>query len=214
MSNESMGRSSRMAPPPAPSSSGIALVVTAVALVLGFLILRQVNSSPDTSTPAADDTTSTSLSPSGSSLNESTTSTTQPLVYTGTKVVVANCSSLNGVAGQLSLALGGLGFSMTDAFNGTIKLTTSKVVYNPDDPAALPVANSVARILGGIVVEPASLPLMAGDGTWPAGTAVLVMLGSDYAGKSISEIQANPSALPVAVETTTTTTPAVATSAP
>jgi hypothetical protein len=33
---------------------------------------------------------------------------------------------------------------------------------------------------------------------------VLVMLGSDYAGKSISEIQANPSALPVAVETTTT----------
>lgn len=205
MSNDSRGRPSRMAPPSAPVGSSVAIVVTAIALILGFLILRQVNTDPGSTAPGSEESTSTSGTSFGIPTGSSTTSTTEPLVYSGTRVLVANCSSLNQVAGQLSLALGGLGFSMAEATNGTVKLDTSKVLYNADDPAALPVANSVARILGGIQVEPAPVPLPAGEGTWPEGTAVLVMLGSDYAGKSISEIQANPSALPVAVETTTTT---------
>lgn len=205
MSNDSRGRTSRTAPPSAPVGSSVALVVTAIALVLGFLILRQVNTDPGSTAPSGDESTSTSGTSFGIPSDSSTTSTTEPLVYSGTRVLVANCSSLNQVAGQLSLALGGLGFSMAEATNGTVKLDTSKVLYNADDPAALPVANSVARLLGGIQVEPAPVPLPAGEGTWPEGTSVLVMLGSDYAGKSISEIQANPSALPVAVETTTTT---------
>ena len=128
------------------------------------------------------------------------------MVYSGASVVVANCSSLNGVAGDLSLALSGLGWTTVKATNGTVKLVTSKVLYNPDDPAAQPVANSIAKTLGGIKVEAAPAVLPAADGTWPEGSAVLVMLGDDYAGRTIAEIQARQSALPVAVETTLATT--------
>ena len=59
MSNDSRGRTSRMAPPSAPVGSSVALVVTAIALVLGFLILRQVNTDPGSTAPSGDESTST-----------------------------------------------------------------------------------------------------------------------------------------------------------
>ncbi|MFZ9629651.1 MAG: LytR C-terminal domain-containing protein [Ilumatobacteraceae bacterium] len=208
MSRDDMGRTSRSAPPPAPIGSSVAVFVTLVALVLGFLILRQVNSDPATVAPSGNDS-DTTVPPSVTGLPDvtsaPTTPTTEAMVYSGASVVVANCSSLNGVAGDLSLALSGLGWTTVKATNGTVKLATSKVLYNADDPAALPVANSIAKTLGGIKVEPAPTVLPAGEGTWPEGSAVLVMLGDDYAGRTIAEIQARPSALPVAVETTTST---------
>ena len=213
MSRDDMGRTSRSVPPAAPIGSSVAVFVTLVALVLGFLILRQVNSDPSTVAPAgdgADTTTAPSISGAVNVTAADTTPTTPPMVYSGASVVVANCSSLNGVAGDLSLALSGLGWTTVKATNGTVKLATSKVLYNADDPAALPVANSIAKTLGGIVVEPAPAVLPAGEGTWPEGSAVLVMLGDDYAGRTIAEIQARPSALPVAVETTLTTTTTIA----
>lgn len=209
MSRDDMGRTSRSAPPAAPIGSSVAVFVTLVALVLGFLILRHVNSDPATVTPGDGDSDTTVGSSVPGGIDTSavvTTPTTAPMVYSGASVVVANCSSLNGVAGDLSLALSGLGWTTVKATNGTVKLATSKVLYNADDPAALPVANSIAKTLGGIQVEPAPAVLPAGEGTWPEGSAVLVMLGDDYAGRTIAEIQARPSALPVAVETTSTST--------
>lgn len=208
MSRDDMGRTSRSVPPAAPIGSSVAVVVTVLALVLGFLILRQVNSDPAAVGPAGGgaDSTSTTLSGLATSSTAALPSTTEPMVYSGATVVVANCSSLNGVAKELTLALGGLGWTTVTAVNGTVKLATSKVLYNDQDPAALPVARSVAKTLGGIQVEPAPVQLPAGEGTWPEGAAVLVMLGDDYAGRTIAEIQARPSALPVAVETTTTST--------
>lgn len=208
MSRDDMGRTSRSVPPAAPIGSSVAVVVTVLALVLGFLILRQVNSDPAAVGPAGDggDSTTTTVAGLSPSSTAALPSTTEPMVYSGAKVIVANCSSLNGVAKELTLALGGLGWTTVTAVNGTVKLATSKVLYNDQDPAALPVAKSVAKTLGGIQVEPAPIPLPAGDGTWPEGAAVLVMLGDDYAGRTIAEIQARPSALPVAVETTTTST--------
>lgn len=205
MSRDDMGRTSRSVPPAAPIGSSVAVIVTVMALVLGFLILRQVNSDPSAAGPGggAESTTATTLPGVDLSSTVPAVSTTEPMVYSGAKVVVANCSSLNGVAKELSLALGGLGWTTVTAVNGTVKLATSKVIYNDQDPAALPVAKSVAKTLGGILVEAAPVPLPAGDGTWPEGASVLVMLGDDYAGRTIAEIQARPSALPVAVETTT-----------
>lgn len=206
MSNHNPGRGSRSAPPSsgAPVASSVAVVVTLVALVLGFLILRQIN----TETQAISGPESTQASvPSSDSVSvpvENSTTTTQPMTYLGTNVLVANCSSLDGVARALSLALGGLGFQTADPTNGTVKLATSKVYYNPDDIAALPVANTVSRTLGNIPVEPAPVPLPAGNGAWPEGTSVVVMLGDDYAGRTIAEIQARPSTGVVAIETTTT----------
>ncbi|MFM7252764.1 MAG: LytR C-terminal domain-containing protein [Ilumatobacteraceae bacterium] len=207
MSRDDMGRTSRSVPPAAPIGSSVAVVVTVLALVLGFLILRQVNSDPAAIGPGGDGADSTTtVAGFVPSSTAALPSTTEPMVYSGASVVVANCSSLNGVAKELSLALGGLGWTMVTPVNGSVKLATSKVLYNADDPAALPVAKSVAKTLGGIQVEPAPVPLPAGEGTWPEGAAVLVMLGDDYAGRTIAEIQARPSALPVAVETTTTST--------
>jgi hypothetical protein len=208
MSRDDMGRTSRNVPPAAPIGSSVAVIVTVMALVLGFLILRQVNSDPAAVGPGGGGETTAASTLPGADLSSTVpaVSTTEPMVYSGATVVVANCSSLNGVAKELSLALGGLGWTTVNAVNGTVKLATSKVIYNDQDPAALPVAKSVAKTLGGILVEVAPVPLPAGDGTWPEGSSVLVMLGDDYAGRTIAEIQARPSALPVAVETTTTST--------
>lgn len=214
MSNESTGgrprpRPRQTAPAPAPVGSSVAIAVTAVALVLGFFILRQLADA----TPGSSGGTTTSSSAVTLAPITAPPSTTEPLVFLGTLVQVANCSGQEGVARQLTLALSGLGFETSDPTNGAVRLTTSKVVYNPADEAALPVARSLSRTLGGIPVEAVSTAPEVSDGTWASGSSVIVMLGADYAGKTITEIQANPyegttdSVAPSESTTTTTSTP-------
>ncbi|MDO8389114.1 MAG: LytR C-terminal domain-containing protein [Actinomycetota bacterium] len=197
MSNDFGGRGSRTPTASSSMGSGVAIFVTAVALVLGFLILRKVNDS----TPAA-------VSPGGTEQTDGTTGTgdtsvTVPLdtgptttaalvqVFTGTNVQVANSSVQNGVAKMMTTALLGAGFTTTEATNGTAdpKLTTSKVIYNADDPTAKPVADTLAAILGGIAVEPMSIPLPVQSGSWAAGSGVILLLGNDLAGRTLEQIQ-------------------------
>jgi hypothetical protein len=199
MSNDNVGRGPRSNGGNAPVGSTVAIVVTALAVVLGFLILRKVNDGGDSSV-ASTVAPSSSIDTSSSLLI--TTTTQPPLVTQGTKVQVANASGVTGVAKQMTIALSGKGFDMAEATNSTVdpKLTISKVIYDPNDPNAQPVANSVALVLGGIVAEPATGAPPTAAGAFATGSSVVVLLGTDLAGKTLPAINGQP--------TTGTTTPA------
>lgn len=214
MSNDSPSRGPRTAAP-APMGSTVAIVVTAVALVLGFLILRKVNSGPDDAgtTPGATEvTTATTLDPTQTTL--ATTTTTIDLTLT--MVQVANASTTSGVAKQLTTALASIGYSTTTATNSTLstKLTTSKILYNPDDPNAKLIADSLAARLAGIPVEAATGALPVESTTWANGSSIIVMLGNDLAGKTLDQIAGvtvtgttAPNAISIPPITTTTAAP-------
>lgn len=209
MSNDNVGRSPRTTNSNAPVGSTVAIVVTAIAVVLGFLILRKVNDSGDASTGSTVPETSVTLPVPTSALV--TTTTIEQLQTKGTKVQVANASNASGVARQMTTALSGKGFDMATATNSTVnpKLEISKVLYNPADPNAVAVANAVAKVMGGLTVEPvASAPPVEGA-VFAEGSGVIVLLGNDLAGKTLPEING--------AATTGTTTPptaAPATAAP
>ena len=187
MSNDNVGRGPRSSGGNAPVGSTVAIVVTALAVVLGFLILRKVNDGGSSST-------ATTVPPSSSldvpSTPLVTTTTTPPLVTAGTKVQVANASNASGVAKQMTTALSGKGFDMASATNSTVspKLDISKVLYNPADPNAVAVANAVAKVMGGLTVEPAAAAPPVEGGAFAEGSGVIVLLGNDLAGKTLPEI--------------------------
>jgi hypothetical protein len=190
--------------------STIAIVVTAVAVVLGFLILRKINDGSDDGGSVAPQTTletPATLDPNASSTIQFTAApTTPPLVTTGTKVQVANASNAGGTARQMSTALAGKGFDMAEPTNATVdpKLDATKVIYDQNDPNALNVANSAALVLGGVAVEPAPTPPPVEAGAFAEGSGVIVLLGNDLAGKTLPAIAGEP----------TTGTTAAATVAP
>lgn len=198
-------RPPRKSPNGAPMGSTVSIVVAVVAVIAGFLILRNVTNDSTSTSPGGD--TSTTVN-TDSSIESTTTlaaidvtPTTAPIVVTGATVLVANASGITGTAGTFSKALGQVGFTMatpTNAAGAEVKLTVSKVYYLPGGEQ---VAASVAQSMGGVEVAPMPAVVPIKNGSAGLGTAtVLVMLGSDLAGK----------ALPIlAGETTSTTTPVV-----
>ena len=190
MSNDSAGRTPRSTSGGAPMGSTVAIVVTVVAVLLGFLILRKVNDDGGSSGSVTPGATSTTLVDTSSTV-AFTTTTQAPLQKQGTKVQVANASSKSGVAKQMTLALTAEGFDMAEATNAAanVNLDVSKVVYNAADPNGLPVANALSVTLGGLVVEQAPAAPPVESGAFAPGSAVILLLGNDLAGKTIAEIQ-------------------------
>lgn len=207
MSNENAGRTGRTNGA-APMGSTVAIVVTLVALVLGFLILRKVNDSGDSTTAKPNESSSiavsTTLDPAAAVSSTVAPVTTLPaLVTTGTKVQVANASSIDGAAARMSTAVGARGFELAEPVSASEKLDLSKVLYNADDPAALAVATSLAALMGDIEVVAQGVPVPVASGNWGEGSGVVLMLGNDIAGKTLAEISGEP-ATGVTVAPTTT----------
>jgi len=207
MSNENAGRTGRTNGA-APMGSTVAIAVTLVALVLGFLILRKVNDGGDSTTAKPDTTTSvaseTTLDPTVTVAPTDAPTTTVAAVTTGTKVQVANASSVDGAAGRMSTALGGKGYEMAEAVSASEKLEVSKVLYNADDPAALPVATSLAALFGGIEIVAQGVPVPVATGNWAEGSGVVLMLGNDSASKTLAQISGVPTTGTTVAPTTTT----------
>jgi len=212
MSNDLGGRRPRPGVPVSspPMGSGVAIAVTAVALVFGFLILHKVNDDAGTGsvTPGGGGGGDTVTTPLDTGFLE-TTPTTIAGDFISTKVQVANCSIQNGVARMMSSLLADAGFQVVDPTNGTCdpKLTTSYVIYNAGTTGAEAVANTVARTLNGLAVEPGTLPIKVESGAWADGSGVVLLLGNDLAGKTLEQIQGIP-------ETGTTAPPSVPGSTP
>lgn len=190
-----------------PMGSSVAIVVTAVAVLLAFFILRKVNDDGNNANPVVATTTETTAAiiDLSSTIPGIDATTTTVFTKVGTAVQVVNVSNQDGVARNMSNALAAEGFTVVEPDTGTIDLPVTKVLYNPDDPLALPVAQSVAILLNNCVVEASgpATPTLA-TGTWAPGSSVIVLLGSDLAGKTLAQIAGIPvTGQTVAPETTT-----------
>lgn len=184
-------RSPRQGVGGSPMGSTISIVLAVVAVVVGFLILNNITSNDSAgdggSTPVGSTPDTT-----GSTVAENTTTTTTepPFVTEGATVVVANASGVPGSAGRMTTELATLGFVMADATNSTQSgLTASIVHYDGTIAAAQAVAESVARSMGGLTVEPVPTPPPV-DGNSLNGAGVLVLLGTDEADKTIAQLSA------------------------
>jgi hypothetical protein len=215
-----------------PLGSTAAIIIAIIAVVVGFIILRQIRDDDDgggSSTPEVtsdgtdtDDTSVDGTTEPGDTSQVGVT-TTPPFVVTtqavdttsttaftteGAIVVVANSSTVNGAAGQLTTALTGAGFDLAAATNATTRLDVSRIYYNTANAQALAVATSVGSLTGITDIAEMPSPPPVEGGTLQAGVDVLVMLGSDKAGKTLEQMSAPEGAVTttVAGETTTTTT--------
>ena len=177
-------------------------MLAVVAVVAGFLILRNITDDGGSSDGGitAESTTPDTID---NTIADTTTSTTEPpLVTVGASVVVANASGVPGSAGRMSTELAAAGFEMAEATNATSSgLEESIVYYDPSITAAIDVAGSVARVMGGLAVEAGPTPVPV-EGASLNGAGVVVMLGSNQADKTLAE-------LVPAAEPTTVTAPEV-----
>lgn len=187
-------RSPRQGAGGAPLGSTISIVLAVVAVVAGFLILRNITSN-DSSTAGGGIEPADSVvdDPIGGIAGTTTpTSTTEPpLVTAGATVVVANASGVSGSAGRMSEQLAGADFEMVSpAINSSLPNIEATIVqYVPSIAASQAVADSVARVMGGLRVEPVNSPpdVQGGD---LGGAGVLVLLGTNEADKTIAQLSA------------------------
>jgi hypothetical protein len=178
-------------------STSLSVIVAAIAVLLGFLILRDINR--DRTGDVFDPTTNVPTDDSSVDGGETTIPLATPAPNrTGFKVIVANSSGVQGAAGQMTTALQGEQFVVSQPVNADPavgKLTLTVVYYVPGFESA---ATMVADVLGGVQILPVPVPPPVETGS--LGEAViLVMLGTDLAGKLL------PGALPDTPVGTTTT---------
>jgi LytR cell envelope-related transcriptional attenuator len=180
-------------------NSTVSIVVAAVAVILGFFILRDINN--DNGGGSADGGTSDTSVISETTLPAGPATTLGQT--TGFKVQVVNAAGVSGAAGDLTVALAGIGFIAQPALtksDATPKQTVTKVYYFAGYEAA---AASVAAALGGVETAPMPDPVPSETGNIGE-ASVMVLLGTDLAGKPLPGAVPTVTAAPVVAETTTT----------
>ena len=196
----------RQRPAPEPRASNVnsvlSIAVAVLAVLLGFFILRDLRNDTSVASPDAVQTDE-------SATQETTVetipvdTTAAPVVLTAFKVQIANASGVSGSAGLLTTEMQGRGYIVQPAINKseiTPKQTVTVVYYllGSEAPAA-----QVARELGGVATSPMPTPIPTETGSLGE-ASVLVLLGTDVAGKPLS-ILAGGTVAPPAIITTTTT---------
>jgi hypothetical protein len=190
-----------------PVGSTVSIVLAVIAVIVGFLILNDITSDDDGDSAAVATVPDTATVTTAAS---AVTTTTEPqLVTEGATVIVANASGIGGSAGQMTEQLAAVGFETgppTNATTGSIE--DSLVYYDPGIAAAEAVAESVAFVMGGLEVDTVPEPPPV-EGQTLDGAGVLVMLGTNEAGRTLEELapdaQTTVTAPPVAGGTATTT---------
>jgi len=203
MSNEQPSRPRKSGSSASPMGSTLAIVIAIAAVVVGFLILKNIRSDDGDGASATTLPAATTIDP----LLAPTTIQplpTQPQVTvftpttTGASVIVANSSHQNGVAKTLSTALQGNGFTMVEPTNGATKEAITKIQYVDGDAAAQAVAQSVAVMMGVAAIETMPTPVALADPAALGTATVLVLLADDKAGKTLAQM--------TGADTSTTTT--------
>ncbi|MGB0147273.1 MAG: LytR C-terminal domain-containing protein [Ilumatobacteraceae bacterium] len=178
---------------PAQVAGGLAIVLSVIAVVVGFLILRSISSSGDAvlggpvATTAVETTVAVDASLTSTTVVIETTTTVAGPVTEGASVIVANA---NGVSGSAGLSAAGYSVgsptNASSSIGGRLELTV--VYYDAGIPAAQAVAESVAASMGGVSsIAPVQTPAPTQTGSLD-GAGVLVMLGLDKAGRTLEEL--------------------------
>ena len=185
--NQDQRRPRRSPAPARPSlNSTTSVVVAVVAVILGFLILRDINGDNASTTDGGGELTqpTDTVAPTDSAPVETApVDTTIPL--TNFKVQIANASKVPGSAGELTTALQGRGFIVQPATNAseiTPKQTQTVVYFIPGSEVA---AARVAQELGGVTTAAMPAPIPTESGELGEAT-VLILLGTDLAGKPLA----------------------------
>ena len=169
-------------PPAGPtrgSSPMRGVVLVAVAVVLGFFVLRAIDDTGGGPTAdeiaAANDTTGSSEDPTGGSTDTTAAPTARP---PGEVVVlVANASGVQGAAGAQAEAIAAGGYQVLPAANAPSEVEATQILATAGyeaDAAAL--AAAIGAPAESVAAMPDPVPL---DLT---GAQVLVLLGPDLAG--------------------------------
>jgi hypothetical protein len=169
--------------------------------LLGFFILRDLRNDTSLSAPESSQSEQGSTESTLETIPVDTT-ISAPVVLTAFKVQIANASGVSGSAGLLTTEMQGRGYIVQPAINKseiTPKQTVTVVYYllGSEAPAA-----QVARDLGGVATSPMPTPIPTETGSLGE-ASVLVLLGTDIAGKPLSILSGG--ATPAVVVTTTTT---------
>ena len=211
MSNEQPSRPRRSGSSASPMGSTLAIVIAIAAVVVGFLILKNIRSDDDGGTAATTLPPVTTVDPLTTTTFTAQPTVPQPTVFTpvttGATVLVANSSHQNGVAKTLSTALQGNQFAMGEPTNGATKEALTRIQYVDGDVAAQSVAQSVAVLMGVASIEVMPTPVALADPAALGTATVLVLLGDDKAGKTLAQMTGAETTTTVAGETTTTAAP-------
>lgn len=197
-------RRPRPAPEPRTTNvnSVLSIAVAVLAVLLGFFILRDLRNDSSVASPEAVQTDE-------SATQETTVETIDvdiapaPVVLTAFKVQIANASGVSGSAGLLTTEMQGRGYIVQPAINKsevTPKQTVTVVYYllGSEAPAA-----QVARDLGGVATSPMPTPIPTETGSLGE-ASVLILLGTDVAGKPLSILVGGTVAPPSIITATTT----------
>jgi hypothetical protein len=158
------------------------VVIVVLAVVIGALVMPSATRAPlavvttrvAAGTPRGSSSTTTSLP-----ARSSTTTTTTP-AHAGIHVLVANATSVNGVAGSVTTFLGGKGFATLTAANALVKLTASQIYFTASGSAAAADEVASALSLASTTVKPASAVAPVASA---AGASVVVIAGADLAAR-------------------------------
>jgi hypothetical protein len=177
----------------------LSIAVAVLAVLLGFFILRDLRNDTSVALPENSGTTETTTETTVEQLPVDTT--LAPVVLTAFKVQVANASGVSGSAGLLTTELQGKGYIVQPAINKseiTPRQNQTVVYYLLGSEAA---AAQVAQELGGVATSPMPTPIPTETGSLGE-ASVLILLGTDLAGKPLAIIAGGSASI---VVTTTTT---------
>jgi hypothetical protein len=161
----------------------VAVVIALVAGIIGLLILKNVKD--DEGSSSGPDNTSKPTTTVGGSTTSGVTTTSGVLdIRTGATVVVANASSQDGVAGQLSTLLQKRGYKTGDPVNANAKRDTTIILVKDGDVQAAAVARTLLKDMG-LPGPTQSLPTPAPTKQSIGTATVLIMLGADKAGEPL-----------------------------
>jgi hypothetical protein len=152
------------------------VVLVAVAVVLGFFVLRAIDDTGGAPGAATDTETTAGGASQDSETPPETEPAPQPRPPGEVVVLVANASGVSGAAGAQRDILAGAGYQTLEPTNATEELEATQVLSTPGfeaDAAALAAQLGVPESVQALPDPP---PID------PAGANVIVLLGLDLAG--------------------------------
>ncbi len=178
-----------------PVGSTLSIVLAVVAVIAGFLILRNLTQEDSSAISSGDpseqvggaNSTTTTIDVGVTTTAALATTTTVALVTEGAVVVVANGNTVGGSAGRMTETLVGAGYTMGTPVDAGQTIDDSIVYFDPTNTSAQAVAESVGRTLGNVSVLTVSTPAPTVNGSLGE-AGVLVVLGNNQADKTLLQL--------------------------